>query len=356
MIITDATRLPRLMQCLGSHYMPVPVVAADDDTTDRDEGNAAHFMAQVAFGGTPLDDLIGQRAYNGIIMDAEMASHVRRYLESLDCGAMEVATTITTDRWIINARADHIVFRDGHLTVDDFKYGYRLVMPDMNWTLIAHAVGYCIENNVQPHTITLRIHQPRRYHPDGPLREWSFDYATLCAFYQQIDERLSSGGKMLQTGTFCPTCPAAATCPAFRDASMNALDVCSRLYSDDLPNPLLASELDLLTQAQTIIEGRLTAMQGLAKHKIAQGEVVPMYGLEQQYANRKFKKGITAAAIRVLTGKDAAVEKTVTPAELARRGVNEDILALLTERPMTGVKLVRGDPDARARRLLRKGK
>lgn len=355
MFITDATHLPRLMQCFGSSQMPQVVPDADDDTTARDEGNAAHYMAQQVFNGVAtIEQLTGHRAYNGVVMDAEMARHVSEYLSALDCGQMEYVTSFGTDRWQVNARTDHVAVRGDTLIVDDFKYGYRVVEPEMNWTLIAHAIGYCLREKITPSLIRLRIHQPRRYHPDGPLREWSCSYLQLRDFYAQIDRRLSEADSTLQTGPYCAKCHAAATCPAWREASMNAIDAASVLFNDELPAEALSRELDLLAHAETVITERHKALKELALHRSRNGEVIPMYAGETQYANRRFK--FDAATIRAITGVEPTEPKLVTPAELSRRGVSDDVLNLITERPTTGVKLIRSDPNKRAERLLKKGK
>lgn len=368
---TDATRLPRIMQCYASTQMPSIVPDFDDDPTARDEGNAAHWMAQQVFNGKDLDTLIDRKAYNGVLMDAEMARHVRSYLIALDCGSMEIITSFTGDGWRINSRADHIVYNPNHvieyvnggngnvlehcesvLTIDDFKYGFRLVEPEMNWTLIAHALGYCLNNNVRPDKIIFRIHQPRRFHPEGPLREWVIDYATLSELYWQIDATLRSGDMTLRTGPFCVNCHAAPNCPAWREASMNALDATSRFFTDNLSCGDISDELTLLEHANTIIAGRLKALKELATHKIANGDVIPDYVVEQKWGNRKFK--VNAAYIKALTNVSPTIETLCTPAELIRRGVDEAIVNMISERPNAGRSLVRVDANKRAQRILGK--
>ncbi len=357
MFVTDATHLPQLMQCFGSSQMPHPIPNDDGDTTARDEGNAAHHIAQQVFGGkTTLESLAGTRAYNNVVIDADMIHHVGEYLGNLDCGEMEVFTSFGNDRWQINARADHICYRaeTSTLTIDDFKYGYRLVQPEMNWTLVAHAIGYCLLHQITPQRIVLRIHQPRRHHPDGTLREWPLTYVELRDLYVQIDRHLTEADTILRTGPACVTCDSASVCPAWRDASMNAIDATSAHYSDEMSLEALSRELDLLTHAENVISERLKALTELALHRSRGGEVIPMYAGETQYANRRFK--FDADAIRAMTGVEPTIPKLITPAELERRGVPKEIMTLLTERPITGVKLIRSDPNKRAERLLKKGK
>lgn len=358
MIITDATNLPRLMNCNGSRLMAA-VLPPDSDQTARDEGNAAHWMAQQVFNGASIDSLIDTKAFNGFTMTAEMAEHVASYVSALDCGEMECSTGGSSDAWIVNGRADHIVYSRGipdELTVDDFKYGWRIVEPDYNWTLIWHAIGYCVTRSIQPAVIVLRIHQPRPHHPSGKLREWRISYAQLMEFYAQINATLSNPSDMLTSGIeWCAKCHALPTCPAARKARYNAIDASAQAFNDDLPDDVLSHELDILRTADAVIKAQRDALEELVSYRIRNGAVVPNYGLETQYAHTRWKTGISAEALSVVTGRECGKPPApITPAEAKRRGVPESVIKSLTERPMTGTKLIRATADERARRLLNK--
>lgn len=355
MLITDATRLPRVMNCNGSHNMPPSFPAVDIDPTARDEGNAAHRVAQEWFDGRDPSTFEGTKAYNGVLITGEMLDYVREYLEALECGHMEVLTSFGTDNWRINARADHIAWNayTSTLTVDDFKYGRRLVEPENNWTLIAHAIGYCIFNQLAPSIIRLRIHQPRPHHPDGRLREWSISYPELMVFYQRIDATLTNPSDELRTGlSWCAKCHALATCPAARSASMNAIDATTITFTDSLPNDAMAFELDTMRTAQATLAARLAALEELAAYRIKAGEVIDGYGVETQQGHTRWKAGITGDLLSIATKVDCVKPGIITPAEFKRRGGSQAVYDALTERPTTGVKLVRASADQRAQRLL----
>lgn len=355
MLEVTATNLPRVMNCPGWLFMPASKSTVDDPTA-RDEGNAAHYVAKMVFDGETIG--VDAKAPNGFVMSGEMIDFAQEFVSMLDCGAMEVVTSFGSDNWRVNARADHIKYRDGILTIDEFKYGWRIVEPRMNWTLIAHAIGYCIANNIAPSEIRLRIHQPRPYHQSGKVREWVSSYDDLQDYYAQINETLSNPPVELRTGPHCAKCPALANCPAARAASMNAIDVTGIAFSDDLPGDLLSFELDTLRIASETLKTRLEALEELAAHHIRNGSPVRNYHMKERYGDSRFKTGITAPIIKALIGIDCSKVGTVTPAEAKRRAKGNPValaaLDTLIDRPMIGTKLIRADSDDYARKLLGK--
>jgi len=364
MITVTATDLPRVMHCFGSLHMP-PAVPGGGDPTAREEGNAAHWLAEQMFNGSPAH--AGLTAPNGYVITDDMVEHVSQYVSALDCGEMEADTSYSGAGWEVRGRADHIswrpawdgVVRPGNvcrahstLTIDDFKYGWRIVSPVRNWTLMSHAIGWCIKHQQRPDRITLRIHQPRPYHADGPLREWSCSFEELMGFYSQIEQRLSNPTDELVTSLeHCAKCHALALCPAARSASMNALDVADRVFSDDLPKPVLLREMELMRQAVGLIEARKDAIEELVTHRIKQGEVFDGYVLERRHGQRRWKPGLTGAALSMAAGVDLSKDGIVTPAEAERRGVSKEAIAALTDRPLLDPKLKAVDIDARARAI-----
>jgi len=347
MITVTATELPRVMHCFGSLQMPQSVPGGGDPTA-REEGNAAHWLAEQMFNGASVG--AGATAPNGYVITDDMVEHVSQYVSALDCGEMEADTSYAGSGWEVRGRADHVAARDGLLTIDDFKYGWRIISPVRNWTLMSHAIGWCIKHQQRPDRITLRIHQPRPYHADGPLREWSCSFEELMGYYAQIEHRLTNPTDELVTSLdHCAKCHALATCPAARRASMNALDVVDRVFVDDLPKPVLLREMELMRQAVGLIEARKDAIEELVTHRIKQGEVFEGYALERRYGQRRWKPGLTGAALSMAAGVDLSKDGIVTPAEAERRGVSKEAVAALTDRPLLDAKLKQIDVDARAR-------
>lgn len=357
MTTVHADNLPRVMQCLGSRVMPADLPPNyDGSQVTRDEGNATHWLAQQIFDKhTTLEHVasVPTRAPNGIFITSDMIEHVGGYLATVSGGAMEVNTSYGGTGWFVAGRADWIYFDGVTLHVKDFKYGWRVIEPDENWTLISHAIGYCLAHGITSCNVELTIHQPRAHHPDGKVRSWRTNYAHLQRYYGQIAARLSEEPNALETGPFCGTCHAAASCPANRKSTYNAMDAIEdSIFSDDLTDALLAYEMENLTLAQTKVKNRLQALEELTKHRVQNGAVVGNFALERQLGNRRWNEALSPDILRALTGKDLSKPGVVTPSEAERRGVPKQVIATLTNRPETGLRLVRRDIDKAARRAL----
>jgi hypothetical protein len=360
MLNVTADSLPRLMRCIGSRLMEPAFPALDKDRTARAEGIAADYMANAVFRNEyTIEELIDRKAPNGVYMSAEMADHVAEYLSALDCGEVQADTSFGTDAFRVGARCDHRKYRIeiDTLTIDDLKYGHSIVEPEMNWTLIAHAVGTCAVQQITPANIVLRIHQPRAWHPEGKVREWRLTYIELMTLYGQIAAKLTNPTDELVTDVnLCRRCPALGHCPAARKANMNAIDAMeTTAFVDTIPDDALSYELIMLANAEATIKNRAEALRELAIHRIKNGKIIPEFANETQRANTRWKSGFDATLVSAITGVDVTTKPgIVTPAEAGRRGVSEAVLKSMTERPITGTKLTRVNTDKRAKRLLNK--
>lgn len=349
-----ATDLARLMQCEGSHLVERLPIVSEMDQTVRDEGNAWHWLAQQLFNGAlSRDNAVGQQAYNGVFITSSMLAHAVDYIDALTIGEMEQQTTFGDGQtWQVDGRADHISYdtRSGLLHVDDGKYGYGLVEPEWNWTLIAHAVGWTIRNQVRPVKVCLSIYQPRAYHPLGVHRTWTFDGAMLTEMFQRIERVMVSPEQTLRTGSLCRKCPGRFVCPAWREASMNAIEATSHAYSDSLEPDDLAREMDLLDHAAKVIVDRKKAIDELALYKVSSGVVIPGRALDRPKGNRRYRKNVTPDMLLALTGRDVAERKLPTPSKLEDLGIGKMVIDAITERPDGAPRLVRVDADALARK------
>lgn len=367
MLKVIADELPRLITCNGSRLMgsAVPETA---DNSHRDDGTAAHYMAMAVFNNQhSLEELIDRKAPNGVYMTSEMAEHVENYLALINSApvftqqvytrAMEIDTSHDfSPIWVVNGRCDFYEHNEHGFHFVDFKYGWSIVEPENHWTLISHAIGYCKQNpqKIHPHAVfKLSVFQPRPYHPDGPLRSWDITLGALQRLEQQLTKTLSQPSDELVTSlAHCKHCQALAICPAARQAEMNAIDAAEMAYEDNPNNDLLSFNLDNLNRAMAMLKARLDASEELAKHRMKEGQVIPNYSVTMGYGNSRWKEGISADTLKMLTGKDLSTAKLVTPAEAKRRGVDETVVKALTERIPTGLKIERVKASKKGERLL----
>lgn len=359
MLTVTATDLPRLMACNGSRLMggsPPPVNA---DETVRDEGIAAHWLVeQVAKGAFTAEELIDRKAPNGVYITDEMVEYLEEYLNCVrQGGQVEIDTSHGNALWQINGRADHILYDNGILYINDLKYGWSLAEPEKNWTLISHALGFWFKHEgMKISKVVFRIFQPRPHHAVGRIRDWSVTGEELVRLYDEINGMLCVPSDMLQTGTHCRNCPALAHCPAARAAQYNAIEATEKAFNDSLDNAALSVHLDRLRRASEILEQAQKAYNDVAMHRLQEGQIIDNYALENDLTNRQWQAHVTPELMQILTGKDLTKKKLITPTQVEKAGVSKEVVASLCERRNKGVKLVRMDANARAKKMFNQTK
>jgi hypothetical protein len=307
-------------------------------------------------------ELIERKAPNGVFITVEMAEHVDGYLTAIRergeyiTGGMEVDTSHGSEfLYQINGRADFSAFgADSVLYVDDFKYGWRLVEPEGNWTLISHAIGMVKRTGNVPSEVVLTIFQPRPYHYAGRMREWRISYQHLQQLWNELHSQLCNLSDTVITGFHCYKCHALATCPAARRADMNAIDATDTAIEADMPNEEISFHLDNIYRARKQLEATEEALEEIAKHRLRNGQKIENYAIEPGLGNRRWRENTSAEIIKALTGVDVSKTGLITPAQAEKNGVPPDILAAFVERPQTGFKLIRENEKKRAERLLGK--
>lgn len=355
MITLTATDLPRFMACNGYRLMPHHKPFNVDDTA-RDEGNAAHWLIeQVHRGISTLEQLEGEKAFNGVFITEEMIEYVKPYLEAVTGkGEVECDTSYSDgQRYSIRGRADHVSQSGDTLYVSDFKYGWGLVEPERNWTLISHAFGYAFTklNGVFPAQVVMRIYQPRPHHPEGKIREWRVTGTELQALYEEFIRVMHNPSEELHTSEHCRKCPALLTCPAAQKSGMNAIDTSEAAFVADIDDGSLGRLLDQIDRAIKVLEQNKKAYTEHALHRLKAGAVIPNYVAERELTNRQWKDGVNVEFAKLVTGVDLGKSALITPAQALKKGVSEAAIESLCERREKGIKLVRLDADKAVKKM-----
>jgi len=331
----------------------------DKDNTVRNEGNAAHWLVEQVFKGNfEAVELIDRKAYNGEYITSEMVDYVEDYIEILKSsigGEIEFDTSYSGQNWTVNGRADNLYYNpNGTLIIRDLKYGYRLIEPEKNWILISHAVGFILKNPDKiVGEVVFEIHQPRQWHHLGTVRTANYSVQEIREFSAVINNTLSSLNDELHTGSHCINCPAVAHCHAARKAELNAIDASATVFDDNISNENLDYQLDNLGRAMEVLKERKKAFEELAIDRIKSGAVINNYDVETALSNRAWKKGITPAFIKNMSGIDVSQPKLITPKQAENAGVNKEFVKSLTTRHNKGVKLVRVDANKKAQKMFK---
>lgn len=356
MLVVTATDLPRLMACNGSRLMAgfVPVVERDD--TARREGDAAHWLVrEVHNGNFQAEELIDRKAPNGVYITPEIVEHVSEYLELTVGGEAEIDTSISGEAWRINGRADKIIYEPETFTlrVPDLKYGWSIVEPEKNWTLIAHAIGWAHRYSATHRIdfVSFEIYQPRPHHPVGTVRKWEIAGIELLQYADELHRVLSNPTDQLNTGPQCYKCPALATCPAARKAQMNAIEASEHAFVDNIDNDNLSFQLDNLARAMQVLKQAHEAYSELATHRLREGQIVPNYALEKKMSHYRWPDHFTADILKALTGRDLRKSDLVTPNQAIKMGVPKVFVETIKTRDETSTKLTRIDVSKKAEKM-----
>lgn len=356
MLSITATELPRFLTCNGfvsvGEFSP-----AEQDDSEREKGVAAHWVAEQMVKNS-ASSFLNQKAPNGVFIDEEMLDHVKAYVSALKNSRAEIETDTSwgDQRFHIRGRADGISFNNNILDIFDLKYGWKIVSPEKNWTLISHAIGWINKNSHQlPEILYVRftIFQPRAFHPQGSIRNWIITLNHLMVLRDlELYPVLNNPTNILRTSPECYNCSRMVNCPAAQKALMNAIDVSEESFTSELNNNQLSYILKNTERAEEIISQNLKALKELAFHKIKQGQIIEGYKIEKTSTHRKWKSGVTADIIKVITGVDVSKTDLITPKQAELKGIPEEVMSSFCERSDGGFKLSKSEGSKDVEKIL----
>lgn len=241
-----------------------------------------------------------------------------------------------------------------HLTITDLKTGRGVVEAFENWQLLCYALFLLPEG----WTCTLVIVQPRAFHVSGPVRRWSFDWATFVSYRERIVEAwalATSEISTLTTGDHCRYCDGLHACPAHRRASLHVVDWADRVPVE-MPLELVAQELALVNEAKTLLTHRAAALEEMIWSKLRAGVRVPFIATEPSSAGkREWSDDNAAATLAVFAGRVVTKPKLPTPKQLIDAGVSKELVhALSFHKP--GKSKIRLDLDGKIAKAMLGGK
>lgn len=322
-----------------------------DQSDSAKEGECAMWVAQVAATSDLPDPfiMVGKQHTNGWVVTSEIVFDALQYVKKVFTGDGKQTFEYdleASDNPLITTRSDLIGIYpdDGLLTVNEFKYGRSVVEVVGNTQLICNA--YALYNSLNDPTnisrIELSVYQPRAIHHDGVFRKWEITPQRLHEEFTKLWNAANAGNQpepQATAGPHCLYCKAASTCQALAEKSYYLEDATRSRTQVNLTTEQLSRELDFISIASETIKAREKAISTEALAR-AKKETIPRYRMVHRMGKPKIT--VPAVAVAAKTGVDPFETKICTPAELIRRGADEDVVRNeLSTTPRIGGKLVK---------------
>jgi len=367
--------LHRLMNCVGHSKLTLRELQEEGDPAR--EGTAVGEYLTAMIKQQTETPVFGVTASNGYFVSDEMkyyALEMYRYLlvkaegnQIFSEERIDWVTDAGTVRgqfdagFVVGGRIEGQHRLGATLYVPDLKYGWKIVDVHENWQLLGYAIGMhkqLLTQGIYIDNIVMQIHQPRPYHPDGKIREWTITTAELIEYYHKIVAQMrefQSGNKTLITGSSCQYCDAAAACPALNKAFHNAVDIVMSDYTEkELTNQDLADLISILERAEDVIEIKAKSIKQLAVSRLQNNQMIPGYGMIQKFGDRKWKDGVTAESVKMMTGVDLMKSEMMSPNQAEKAGVNKKLTEQLTIKPSKGFEITKMNVTEQADKLFNK--
>lgn len=315
----SASGAHRWMACPGS-------VAAEEGLPDRsssfaEEGTRAHELMEQTLLEPELDCV-------DFMTDKEMVNAVQLYVDyvrglkaRMDGAFLFIERRVDFSEWVPNGfgTADTILCGGNVMHIVDLKYGKGVqVFAENNPQALLYALGAYDELNFiqEIETIRISIVQPRLDH----ISEWELSVTDLLKFGETArnaaNEAMSST-KRVPGVKQCQFCKAKATCPALYKLTSDTLMADFDQLDEIIPvNKLTDDQMSAAIENRPLIEAWLSAVENLAKERIANGNGFGGYKLVEGRANRKWAdETIAAERLSKYTNEEIYTRKLVTPAQ-----------------------------------------
>ena len=290
----------RWMKCPGSIRMAEGL--AERTSSYAQEGSAAHAVAEECLQkDKDADELIGKKV-EGVLVTEEMANAVQRYLDYVRerSGGCEllVEQTFTLDRLSppepMFGTADATFFKDGTLTVVDYKHGAGVAVEIAgNLQLRYYALGALLNLGYPARAVEMVIVQPRGRHADGPIRSETIPTSELMKWAKKLmaaaDAALLPDAPLV-AGSWCRWCDASPVCPELQEQAMASAQVEFADGIEETPpveKMSLAQCGEVLKKAE-LVEIWLRRVRDHVRDQLASGEEVPGWMLAPKRAIRRW--------------------------------------------------------------------
>lgn len=245
------------------------------------------------------------------------------------------------------------------LWIWDFKYGYGLVEVFQNWQLINYAAALFDELNLnglddQAITVHFRIIQPRAFHQNGPIREWTIRGSDLRADFNILKMnamKALSNEATTQSGTHCRYCPARHACKTALSAGMQLYELANKTTPLNLSPQALGVQYAIVKRAREQLEYLESGLSEEIKSRLHTGTRVPGFHMEPGRGRESWERPVKEIRLLgELMGVELGKDEVITPFQARKLGIDPAILDRYVSIPKRGNKLV-ADDGSQAKRI-----
>ena len=363
----------RWVNCALSVQMGIYFPNYDDESESSAEGTAAHELAAImvqaitrANLGTPtVEQTVGKPAANGVIFTEEMFEAAQLYAEDvaevMRSSGVFSAPALRVEQKLHIKRVHEtqfgtpdcsLFYLSGRtLYLWDFKFGYRIVEAFENWQLMNYVAGLLdvysdgrhglIDDSIR---VVMRVVQPRAYHRDGPVREWSCKASELRGYINDLStaaDRALGPNPQAKAGTHCQHCPGRHACDTLKRSAYAAMDYVGASTPELMTAEACGVELRTLQRMKKIIESRTKGVEAHVEALLKRGDNVPFYALEMGKGRETWAKPLTEVfMLGDLLGKELRKPVAITPKQARDLGIDDAVIKAYSQIPETGIKLV----------------
>lgn len=234
---------------------------------------------------------------------------------------------------------DFAAYDTEETVVEDFKYGEGIVVePEWNEQMLYYAYGILLgRGNVRSdRVVRLRICQPRAFHTDGPIREWSTTAGEILHWGETILIPAMNAAEIdnnFDAGQWCRFCPAKLFCPLLT----GIFGAAAKADPKAIPN-FSHQRLSLEYQQRDAVKFYMTALEAEAYRRLMTGTAVDGIKLVLKQSNRVWKSEAPALAKAKFGAAALSEPELKSPAEMEK--VSPDAKKFVSEyafHPNTGL-------------------
>lgn len=364
----------RWRRCSGSAWMESQFPDLSDDAARR-EGTACHevMLPRLTLGAEHwLKE--GAMTPNGVEVTRTMLDGVEMLARDIESklGPLWRSFVVVEKRVAINrvhalnwGTPDvwAVVKRNGRwcLYIWDLKYGFKQIEVFENDQLVDYAAGVLAEAEAmlgglddQQVVVNLTIVQPRAYHADGPVRDWTCLASDLRGpinvLAMAAEDAAGPTPVCRPQPEACENCRARSGCEALQHAVYRGMDIARQAVPRELSDDALGLELVTLEDVADLLKARISGLEELVKSRLTAGRRIPHWRYAPGQGGYKWVK--PAAEVKVLgamLGFDLTKPlEVVTPTQAVSLGLPKDYLNAYAQTVSGAVKLTRAtESDAR---------